>query len=135
MIDDRNDIRQAFAGPRASSENVVPAGTRPANRIGLVLIEPKDLAVALVFASTKDPAAFGVEHSLGHQVVTRSCVLKRRIELDQRVRPEATLIKTGRDEAIDAFVPNSNEAANVGGIVVDQPFAKFKYVHAAAPGA
>ena len=45
MIDDRNDIRQAFAGPRASGENVVPAGTRPANRIGLVLIEPKDLAV------------------------------------------------------------------------------------------
>ena len=97
-----------------------------------MLIEPKDFAVTLVLASTKDPAAFGMENALGHQVIDCTRILKGRIELDQRVRPEATLIQAGSDERLDTFVSNSDEAANVGGIVADQPFAKFEYVHVAA---
>src|ERR1022692_2574861 len=38
VINDGNDVRQAFARAGASCEDVIPASPRPANRIGLVLI-------------------------------------------------------------------------------------------------
>jgi hypothetical protein len=113
MIDDGNDVRQALAGSGASCEDVVPAGSRPANRISLVLIESKCFAFAFVLTCPKNPRAFGMQDCLGNQIIDRARVLKRRVELDQRVRPEAALIKTGGDKRIDALVSNSDEASDI----------------------
>jgi hypothetical protein len=70
--------------------------------------------------------------NLDYQIVDRAGVLKGRVELNQRIRPESTLIKARGDKGFDALVSNSDEAADVGGVVADQPLAKFEYIHVVA---
>jgi hypothetical protein len=76
VINDGNDVREALARAGASCEDVIPASSRPANRIGLVLIQPQRLAFALVLARSKNPGALGMQDSLGYQIIDCAGVLK-----------------------------------------------------------
>jgi len=76
MVDDRNDVRQALARPRASCEDVVPPSPRPTNRVGLVLVQPEDLALSFVLACPENPGTFGFQDSLCHQIVNCARILK-----------------------------------------------------------
>jgi hypothetical protein len=78
-----------------------------------VPIQPKLLAIAFVLACPENPGAFGLQDSFGYQIIDCACVLKRRVELDQRVRPETALIKTGGYKRIDALVSNPDETSDI----------------------
>jgi hypothetical protein len=66
-----------------------------------------------------------MENALLNKRIYRRARFKGGIELDERRRPQQSFFQIDLDALLYTFVPNTNEAAYVGGIVADEIFVKF----------
>jgi len=135
MIHDWNDVAQTLARAGACSENVVLAIPRGADCLFLVPVQVHLLALrawagALLLAAPEDVAALRMEDPLLHQLIDSGTALKRRIQLDFRVRPEKPLVQPVINERLDALVSDTHEALGILREVVDELTAQFEDVHA-----
>ena len=87
------------------------------------------MAVRARLADAEDARALLRQDPLLDQIVDRAAGAERRIELQQRLRPEALAVEVVVDEPLDPLVPDLDEAARVALVVVDQAFPQVEYVH------
>ena len=91
VIHDRHDVGEALAGAGAGRQYVGLALLRLENRLALVLMQ-EELLAAVVGVGLVDPEdlrAFPVEYSQLDQFIDRAAGPERRVELEERLRPEA----------------------------------------------
>jgi hypothetical protein len=77
----------------------------------------------------KNLPALGVENPLPHKVIDPSAFGKGRVQSDSWVRPEKPFVEVPLDPLPDSLVPDGDEAADVGAVVVDEPCAQIEDVH------
>ena len=58
---------------------------------------------------------------------------ERRVELNQGVRPQDTLLKAATNLSLDAFIPDADEALYIEAVVIEDLVSKPKYVLHARP--
>ena len=75
--------------------------------------------------------AFGVQHIGCYKVVDAIAGLEGWIELDEWFRPEYAGLKLLANEIAESRFANSNEAAGVGGVVINQLATEVENVHRA----
>ena len=69
--------------------------------------------------TAEDWAAALVEEPFGDELVDGSARLERRVQLDDRVRPEKSLFELAVDMLGNPLVTDDDEATRVVGVVVD----------------
>ena len=107
------------------------------NRLALVPVE-EELAATVVLrrlAVTEYPRTLIRKDSLRDQIVDSPTRLECRIQLQQRLRPEALRTKVAVDELLYPRVSDLDEAPRVIPVVVDKPIPEFEHVHFAPPRA
>ena len=114
VVHDRNYVGEALPRTGAGRQYVRPpplGGLQ--NRVALVPVQEKLLAavVRIGLADPEDPRAFLVKDPLGNQVIDRATGLERRIQLQQRLRPEPLASKVAVNKLPDATVADLDEAA------------------------
>lgn len=130
VIDDRDDVREALAGPGAGGEHVREPGAGDPDRLRLVPVEPERPAVRVgPGLHPEHVPALGVEDPGGDQVVDPVARLERRVVLDQRLGPEHAGFELVLDEPAEPRLADGEEAAGVPGVVVDEAAAEVEDVH------
>ncbi len=84
-----------------------------------------------VLSAAEDAGTFRVEHPLGDQCVDGGTGREARIKLDQRIGPQSTLLQSLLDPLFDVWIGNSEEAPDVGSVVINHAISELKDVHAA----
>jgi len=87
----------------------------------------------LVLVPSEDRAALCVEQALLHELVDRPAWFKRRVELDERLRPEEPRVELGIDPCANPLVVDLEEAAREVAVIGDQSVSKLEDVHAGVP--
>ena len=131
VIHDRHDVGEALAGAGAGRQYVGLALLRLENRLALVLMQ-EELLAAVVGVGLVDPEdlrAFPVEYSQLDQFIDRAAGPECRVELEERLRPEAPCPEDAVDERLDSRIANLDEAARVAPVVGDQAVPEVKDVH------
>ena len=131
VVHDRYDVGEALSGAGAGRQYVGAALLRLADRVALVLVE-EELPAAVVGLGLVDPEdsrALRVEKALLDQVIDRASGPERRVELEERFRPEALGVENAVDESFDPRVTNLDEAPDVVPIVGDEVSSEVKDVH------
>ena len=72
-----------------------------------------------ILFDAKHPRTLLVKHACIHQVINPRPWFERRIELNQRLRPQHSLCEPLLDERPDSLVTNLDEAPNVVGVLGD----------------
>ena len=70
-----------------------------------------------------------VEQPVGDELVDGAARLERRVQLDDRVRPEQPVLQLPIDVLGDPLVADDDEAARVVRVVVDEPLSEPEYIH------
>ena len=86
-------------------------------------------AVCARLADPEDARALLRQDSLLDQLVDRAAGAERRIELQQRLRPEPLVVEVFVDERLNPRVPDLDEAARIALVVIDEAFPQLEYVH------
>ena len=132
VIDDRHDVREALARAGAGRQDVVLAGARGADGVGLVAVQPQRLAGAAglgLLADAEDPAALGVQEPLTDEVVDLTARLERGIQLERRIGPQQALVEIMLDVLPDPLVLDREERLGVVPVVLDQLVPQREYIH------
>ena len=101
------------------------------DRLALVLMQ-EELLAAVVGVGLVDPEdlrAFPVEYPQLDQFIDRAAGPERRVELEERLRPEAPCPEDAVDERLDPRIANLDEAARVAPVAGDQAVPEVKDVH------
>ena len=131
VVHNRHDVGEALSGAGARRQYVRAALLRLADRVALVLME-EELPAAVVglgLVDPKDPRAFRVESALVDQIIDRAPGLERRVELEERFRPEAFAVEDAVDESLDLQVTDLDEAPDVVPVVGDEVSPEVEDVH------
>jgi hypothetical protein len=83
----------------------------------------------LGLADSEDAAALVMERPVGDELVNESARLKRRIQLERRLRPQRAALDLRLDVFADAFVADREEALGVPSVVIDELISERKDVH------
>src|SRR2546425_3838044 len=131
VIDNGNDVSQAFARTRTSREHIALPTPSRTNRFSLMLMQAQRSPFFVVrrFIFAKDLGTFPMQNTLSHQFIDRLAACKERIELDKRLRPEHPFLKFLLDIGANLRVADLDKALNVGGIVTDEPVAELENSH------
>lgn len=104
-----------------------------ASRYGVALVPVQEKLLAAVvrirLADPEDPRAFLVKDSLRHQIIGRAAGLERRVQLQQRLRPEPLPREVAVYKLPDARVADLDEAAGIVPIVRDQTVPEIENIH------
>ena len=129
MIDDGNQVGETLARPRAGGDDIV--GTRGREIDGALLV-----AIELQGAQPTDPirdaeqvTAERMQDAVGDHIVHRAGLGVRGGELHQRVRPEPPLGEGVIDVGRNLRIGNSEKAAGIGRILVDDLLTELKNIH------
>ena len=133
VVHDRHDVGEALAGAGAGGQHAGPALGRLEDRLALVPVQVERSApvVRVGFADPEDARAFLVEDPFRDQIVDRAAGAERRVQLEERLRPEAFGIEDVVDEPLDPGVADLDEAAGVAPVVGDQALSEIEDVHLA----
>ena len=131
VVHDRHDVGEALAGAGSGGQDAGPALGRHADRVALVSVqeEPPAAGVRVGLADPENARAFLVQHPFRDQIVDRATRAERRVQLEQRLRPEPLGVEDAVDEPADARVTDLDEAAGVVPVVGDQAAPQIKDVH------
>ena len=137
VVHDRHDVGEALAGDGAGGQHAGPARGHLEDRLALVPVqEERPAAVVRVgLVHPEDTRAFLVEDAFRDQVVDRAAGAERRVQLEERLRPEPLRIEDVVDEPLDPGIADPDEAAGVVPVVGDQAVSQVEDVHLApSPG-
>ena len=135
LVHDRHDVGEALAGAGAGGQHVGAALLRLQDRVALVQVEEElpaavvVVALALGLVDPEDPRTLRVEGALADQVVDRAAGPERRVELEERLRPEALALENAVDESPDPRVADLDEAPDVVPVVGDEISSQVEDVH------
>src|SRR5262249_6026376 len=111
-------------------EDVVQSLARQNDGFCLMLVQLKRPSAPFrSLAYPEDATALGVKNALSDQLLYAASGLKRRVKLNERLRPEQALPETLIDGLLYLLVTDLDETRNVGGVVLDEPIAEFEDVH------
>jgi hypothetical protein len=79
--------------------------------------------------SAEDRAALGMEHTRADELVDPAARLERRVELDERLRPEVVGVEVPIDKRAGVRLLDRDEPADVPTVLFDQPLAEREDVH------
>ncbi len=130
IIDDGNDIREALPRTRTRGQHIARPAPRNANRLGLVPVQAQRaslLILRLVFA--KNPRAFPVQRAPRHQLINGFTRRKQRVELNEGIRPEHTLLQLSFNKVVNVGIANLDKALDIRSIITNQPVAELKNIH------
>src|SRR5579875_1249254 len=135
IVDDRNDVGQAFARACARGEDIAVALDSQADRFVLVTVELQWITRRLLarLATAENALAEGMEQTLVYQLFDGGTRLEARIELDERVWPEKSTLKFLRDIVANLGITNLEKASDIGSVVADQMLAQLEDVHHGLP--
>ena len=131
VVHDRHDVGEALAGAGTGRQYVGTALLRLADRVALVLVE-EELPAAVVgpgLVDPEDPRALRVEGALVDEIIDRAAGPERRVELEERFRPEALGVENVVDESLDPRVTDLDEAPDVFPVVGDEISSEVEDVH------
>ena len=129
VVHDRHYVGKALSRTSAGRQYVrLPPLGGLQNPIALVAVQEKLLAavVRIRLADPEDPRAFLVKDPLGNQIIDRGAGLERRVQLQQRLRPEPLSSEVAVNKLPDATVADLDEAAGIVPIVRDQTVPEIK---------
>ena len=86
-IDNGDEKRQRFPGPRSGGDNEAPSFTGGVNRLDLMLIKHQRTAAPALIIAAKDPSAVRMQRAPGDHPLDGLRVFVVRIELQHRLRP------------------------------------------------
>ncbi len=133
VVHDRHDVGHALARAGAGGQHVGQARAGDADGLGLVAVREQRLPVALRLGlDAEDAAALGVQDAPRDQVVDGRARLEGGVELDEGLGPEDAGLELAVDVVAQAGVADLDEAAGVGGVVLNQVVAEVEDVHGAA---
>src|SRR5690606_35845734 len=125
------DVRQALTRTRAGRDHVVMTTARHIDRLDLVAMQAHGAAdgIFVGLARTEDTAALLVQRAGRHQVVQHRARGEGRVQLEQRLGPQAPATQALLHPAPDALVADADETLYVVCVVRDQPVAEVKDLH------
>jgi hypothetical protein len=95
----------------------------------LVTVEAERIASSIrPKFSSEDAAALRVQFTLSDQFVDRLAGLEGRVELDERLGPQHSLIELAIDELSESRLADVDEAAGVAGVVVNKLSAEAENI-------
>ena len=100
VVHDRHDVGEALAGAGAGGQHAGASLGHLEDRLALVAVEVERLSavVRVGLADPEDARAFLVEHPFRDQIVDRAAGAERRVQLEERFRPEPLRIEDAVDE-------------------------------------
>jgi len=74
-----------------------------------------------------------MQDTFSDELLDRLAALERRVELDQRLRPESPALEDVLDVVAHSLIANLDEAAHIVGVLLDQLVANRKCLHSTTP--
>jgi hypothetical protein len=129
-INNGHDVCEALAGAGACRQHVIRPLLCDPSSIFLVRMEPHLLADAVrLLILAENVGALLVEQLLFDKVVNPRTWLKRRIELNQRLRPQHPFVQPLCYVGLNRLVVDIDEALNIAGVIADQLVAEIENIH------
>ena len=128
-IYDRDKVGQRLARARTRSHYVTLLGLSLLNRKDLVLEQTKRDGLLALLLDREELSRLWVQQAAGSGELFDILVPEVvRVELEDRLRPEAAFIALLLDEFLDVGSGDISEAGRETAVIRDQPIAKFKDV-------
>ena len=103
VVHDRHDVGEALPRTGAGGQHIGPALSCLQDRLALVLVQEELLAavVDVGLADPQDAGTFPMEYPQLDQVIDGATGPERRVELEERLRPESLRPEDAVDELVD----------------------------------
>ena len=136
VVHDRHDVGEALPGAGAGGQHIGPALPCLQDRLALVLVQEELLAVVVGvgLADPEDAGTFPMEYSQLDQVIDGAAGPERRVELEERLRPESLRPEDAVDELADPRIADLDEAARIALVVGDETVPEVEDIHGEASG-
>ena len=135
VVHDGHDVGEALPGAGAGGQHVGSALPCLQDCLALMLVQEKLLAavVGVGLADPEDAGTFLVEYPELDQVVDGAAGRERRVELEERLRPESLRLEHVVDEPVDPRIADLDEAPRIAPVVADQAAPEVEDVHVEPP--
>src|SRR5262249_20108319 len=112
VVDDRDDVGETLTRARARRQDVVAAAPGSLDRLALMAVQTKGLAIGALDAlvAAKDLAAALVQKAFVDKLIDRPARFEGGVKLNDRMRPEESRSEFLVHARADLLVANHNEA-------------------------